>query len=72
MATYFKFNEGFYRQKHGCTVGSPVSPTVTNLYMEEVGNQVMYTLKGITATGLSTRHLGYNQNPRKTGFSNCI
>ena len=32
--TYFQYSEGFYRQKHGCAMGSPVSPKVTNLYME--------------------------------------
>lgn len=32
-ATYF--NE-FYLQKHGCAMGSPVSPIVADLYIEEV------------------------------------
>lgn len=37
--TYFKYYEGFYSidlQKHGFALGSPVSPTVANLYMEVV------------------------------------
>lgn len=34
--TYFQFNNNFYRQKHGCAMGSPVSPIVANLYMEMV------------------------------------
>nr|XP_054606785.1 E3 SUMO-protein ligase ZBED1-like [Nothobranchius furzeri] len=34
--TCFKYNEGFYRQKHGCAMGFPVSPIAANLYMEEI------------------------------------
>ena len=33
---YFKYNDCFYSQKHGWAMGSPVSNTVANLYMEEV------------------------------------
>ena len=29
--TYFKYNDSFYRQKHGCAMGAPVSPIVANL-----------------------------------------
>ncbi|XP_070401572.1 uncharacterized protein [Nothobranchius furzeri] len=44
--TYFKYNEGFYRQKHDCAMGSPVSPIVANLYMEEVERKVLGSFKG--------------------------
>ena len=32
--TYFTFRETFYKQTHGATMGSPVSPIVASLYME--------------------------------------
>ena len=32
--TYFHFQGRFYEQLHGAAVGSPISPIVTNLYME--------------------------------------
>ena len=32
--TYFQFQGKFYKQTHGCAMGSPVSPTVANIYME--------------------------------------
>ncbi len=32
--TYFMFEGQFYRQTHGAVMGSPVSPIVANLYME--------------------------------------
>ncbi|XP_047430623.1 uncharacterized protein LOC124999687 isoform X7 [Mugil cephalus] len=32
--TYFQFNGGFYRQKHGCAMGSPVSPIETEILAE--------------------------------------
>jgi hypothetical protein len=33
-STYFVYKGEFYKQKHGCAMGSPVSPIVANLYME--------------------------------------
>ncbi|XP_060756573.1 uncharacterized protein LOC132867607, partial [Neoarius graeffei] len=45
--TYFQFNESFYRQKHGCAMGSPVSPIVANLYMEEVEHIALTTFAGV-------------------------
>ena len=32
--TYFEYGGEFYQQVHGAAMGSPVSPIVTNLYME--------------------------------------
>ena len=34
MNTYFSFQDQFYEQVEGATMGSPVSPIVANLYME--------------------------------------
>lgn len=34
-ATYFVYRATFYRQIQGCAIGSPVSPIVANLYMEQ-------------------------------------
>ncbi|KAM4589401.1 uncharacterized protein V3H82_003528 isoform 2-T2 [Fundulus diaphanus] len=44
--TYFKFSDQFYRQKHGCAMGSPVSPIVANLYMEEMEKRALGTFRG--------------------------
>ena len=41
--TYFQHSEGFYRQKHGYAMGSPVSPIVANLIMDEVESRVLIT-----------------------------
>ena len=34
-STYFMFRGHFYRQRHGCAMGSPVSPIVADLFMED-------------------------------------
>ena len=39
--TYFQYRQGFYRQKHGCAMSSPVSPIVANLYMEEMERRAL-------------------------------
>ncbi len=44
--TYFQFNNKFYRQKHGCAMGSPVSPIVANLNMEEVEHKALNSFRG--------------------------
>ncbi len=33
--TYFVYKGNFYKQKHGAAMGTPVSPLVANLYMEQ-------------------------------------
>ena len=43
MTTYFQYSESLYRQKHGCATGSPMSPIVANLYMEEVESRALIT-----------------------------
>ncbi len=32
--TYLAYNGKYYKQCHGCAMGSPVSPVVVNLFME--------------------------------------
>ena len=34
-STYFTFQEKFYEQVEGAAMGSPISPIVANLYMED-------------------------------------
>ena len=46
--TYFQYKGGFYRQKHGCAMGSPVSPIVANLYMEEVERRALDSFHGVS------------------------
>ena len=46
MTTYFQYSEGFHRQKHGCAMGSSVSPLVASLDMEEVENKAVITFTG--------------------------
>ncbi|XP_062849575.1 uncharacterized protein LOC134311850 [Trichomycterus rosablanca] len=46
QSTYFSYRGQFYKQKHGCAMGSPVSPIVANLYMEEVEKKALRTYSG--------------------------
>ena len=34
--SFFNYNNQTFKQIHGCAMGSPVSPVVANLYMEEI------------------------------------
>jgi hypothetical protein len=45
-STYFVFDGKFYKQKHGCAMGSPVSPIVANLYMERFERLALQTYCG--------------------------
>ena len=36
QATFFRFGGEIYQQKFGVAMGSPVSPIVENLYMEDL------------------------------------
>ena len=38
---YFIYNGDTYRQLHGCAMGSPVSPVVANLCMEEIEEEAI-------------------------------
>ncbi|XP_071485804.1 uncharacterized protein [Diadema antillarum] len=42
-ATYFQFNDQVYRQKLDAAMDSPVSPIVANLFMEDLGQNVLST-----------------------------
>ncbi|XP_053335750.1 uncharacterized protein LOC128508432 [Clarias gariepinus] len=48
--TYFKYKDVFYRQEHSCAMGSPVSPIVANLYMEEVESKALEAYSGTRPT----------------------
>jgi len=41
--TYFKFDGQLYQQKFGTAMGSPVSPIVANLYMEDLEQRAIAT-----------------------------
>ena len=41
--TYFSFQDQFYEQVEGAAMGSPVSPTVANLYMEYFEQKALST-----------------------------
>ncbi len=43
--TYFKFEGQFYRQIHGAAMGSPLSPVICNLYMEDLEEKAISTLE---------------------------
>ncbi|XP_023821902.1 uncharacterized protein LOC111949272, partial [Oryzias latipes] len=47
-STYFQFRGNFYRQRHSCAMGSPISPIVANLYMEEVERRALDSFPGTT------------------------
>ena len=41
--TYFSFQDQFHEQVEGAAVGSPVSPIVSNLYMEYLEQKALCT-----------------------------
>lgn len=41
--TYFVYNDQYYLQVHGAAMGSPVSPIVCNLYMEDLEARALAT-----------------------------
>ncbi|XP_068720437.1 uncharacterized protein [Montipora capricornis] len=42
-STYFTFQGEFYKQKKGAAMGSPISPVVANLYMEQFKSRALDT-----------------------------
>ena len=47
---YFSFQDQFYEQVEGVAMGSPVSPIIANLYMENLEKKALST---------SPHHLGF-------------
>ena len=41
LSTYFTFKARFYEQQEGAAMGSPISPIVANLYMEDLENKAI-------------------------------
>ena len=41
----FSFNNSFYKQKFGCSMGSPLSPVISNLYMEYFESVIINDIK---------------------------
>ena len=46
--TYFSYRGKYYRQQHGCAMGSPVSPIVVNLCMEDFEQRALKDYTGNT------------------------
>ena len=44
--TYFLCDGKYYKQKHGCAMGSPLSPIVVNLYMERFEQRALGSFQG--------------------------
>ena len=44
-STYFKFNDTFYKQSVGSTMGGPSSPMFAEIALEELENMCLKTLK---------------------------
>ena len=42
-SAYFTFQNEFYKQKQGASMGSPISPIVANLYMELFESRALET-----------------------------
>lgn len=69
FTTYFKLNGSFYRQKRGYAMGSPVSPIVANLYMEEKEQRALDSFKGTTLSRCFRYVDGKGQNSCKRNRS---
>ena len=41
--TYFVYNKSIYQQTHGAEMGSPVSPLVANVYIEDFEARALTT-----------------------------
>ena len=61
---YFVFNDKIYKQIHGCAMGSPVSPVVANLCMEEIEESAINALP--TAPKIWKRYVDSGSGQRRT------
>ena len=52
--TCFQGREKFYEQTHGAPMGSPLSPVITNLFMEEFEKKTLATATLKLGSGLDT------------------
>jgi predicted GIY-YIG superfamily endonuclease/flagellar basal body rod protein FlgC len=43
--TYFQFNSDFYKQKKGMAMGSPLSPVLCNIFMEQLEEKAIATFQ---------------------------
>ena len=43
--SFFVYNDFFYKQIHGCSMGSPVSPVVANLCMEAIEESAISSIR---------------------------
>ena len=69
--TYFENNDRFYRQKHGCGMGSLLSSVVANLFNGGSGKQSPKLIQRNSTTSLVQirgRHLGQDPNSRSRSF----
>ena len=44
--TYFQFGNVFYEEVEGAAMGSPLSPFVANIYMQDFEHRALTTTKG--------------------------
>ena len=71
--TYFSFQNKFYEQLEGATMGSPVSPIVANLYMEYFEGKALTSAANPPpryCIGLWMTHGSFNNNPVNKNFWN--
>ena len=64
--TYFSYQNKFYEQVEGAAMGSPVSPIVSNLYMEQFEGEALRSASHPQGfgTGLWMTHGSSNNRPR--------
>ena len=51
-STYFRFQNNFFEQIDGTPMGSPLSPVIANLFMEDLAEQAMHTSTRCLSTNI--------------------